>query len=340
MKAIFLVYQLIAAYALVQAPPGIQESDHESRERFTRIAERQFAKTVDYFQLDAKAQGWLREELGRRVEASIENARAASTISSQIVESKRDHEKIKQLMQHLDQQAAKRPLSMIQISNSLKPILPPEQWQAGNERLMRDSKSNQENAAAPEPGAAEVKLRAAPWSAPAEPQPSAILQDSSQTVARVKSEPRDEFTPLPPAPVKKPAVVTPMNQPPQQSYGKGVPPPARLQPAPSIPAAPPSDWERLMREIAARYKFTDAQMHTAQSILKDCERRADAYRKAHAADYDRLSKGADAAQRTTAKAKLDAPITTIGQELRNRLEQIPNAQQRAAAGATSPPKRK
>jgi len=99
-----------------------------------------------------------------------------------------------------------------------------------------------------------------------------------------------------------------------------------------------SDWQKTLADYATRYRFTEAQMGGAQAILKDCERRYEDYRKAHAADYQRVEKIADSKQRAAELATLDAPLAALGHEFTQRLEQIPTADQRAAATSAKPSK--
>lgn len=117
----------------------------------------------------------------------------------------------------------------------------------------------------------------------------------------------------------------------------GTNPPARPV---AVAPARVGEWPRLVADAANKYKFSAAQRATAEAILKDCQRRADAYRAVHAADEKRLGAMTDARQRSAAQAQLEAPMAAIEQELRERLEQIPTAEQRAAVNAPPRPRGK
>lgn len=121
------------------------------------------------------------------------------------------------------------------------------------------------------------------------------------------------------------------------------PPQHKTRPEPPARGSKPAklgSWEKIVQDLAAKYSFTDAQRATAGGILKDCERRAEAYRAVKAPEYERLSSIKESAQRSAEQTRLDAPLVAMEQELIERVETLATGAQRAAAEAAGSKKKK
>lgn len=124
--------------------------------------------------------------------------------------------------------------------------------------------------------------------------------------------------------------------------GDKQPPPEKTRPEPPSRGSKPAKlgaWDKIVQDLAAKYGFTDAQRATAGGILKDCERRAEAYRAVKAPEYERLASIKDAAQRSGEQSRLDAPLVAMEQELIERVETLATGAQRAAAEAAGKKKK-
>lgn len=98
-----------------------------------------------------------------------------------------------------------------------------------------------------------------------------------------------------------------------------------------------STWVQYVREFCDRYQLDKAQRASAFAILKDLQKRAQAYRASRADDIKKLQarvRNADSAEdRGNAQADLQGllqGIEVLFEELKGRLENIPSARQRRA----------
>jgi len=145
-------------------------------------------------------------------------------------------------------------------------------------------------------------------------------------------------------------------------WGKGDIQPADFTPAgsrqgqigePWTDAKPEDTWEMYVRMFSVRYGLDASQKETAQSVLRECRDRANAYREKHKAEFEEIAakmkelresrskeettkESLQAAQKSLEqlrdrKAELEKPISEgIFSEFKQRLEQIPTKEQKAA----------
>lgn len=104
------------------------------------------------------------------------------------------------------------------------------------------------------------------------------------------------------------------------------------------PMVPENEWERYVREFASQHQFKDAQNKSAQGILKLLQTRAKDWRTANARKLDdlreQLAKArnpADSARFASELEKLQTPVRDMFEELKQRLDALLNAEQRAKA---------
>lgn len=132
------------------------------------------------------------------------------------------------------------------------------------------------------------------------------------------------------------------------------PPPSEDFVPPPIPDDKPVQehyWDIYVREFIQKYELNDAQSESAYSILRECKERAETYkesRKADFADADRKLREARSPNQPPevqeAKIKtwkqldrsLKRPIVGIFEELKKRLEILPDDAQRKRAEAKEP----
>jgi hypothetical protein len=118
-------------------------------------------------------------------------------------------------------------------------------------------------------------------------------------------------------------------------------------------AKPEDTWEMYLRMFVIRYALDASQKETAQSVLRECRDRADAYREKHKAEFDDITakmkelreshakenvtkESLDAARKAhdqlrEKKTELEKPISEgIFNEFKQRLDQIPTKEQKAA----------
>lgn len=100
----------------------------------------------------------------------------------------------------------------------------------------------------------------------------------------------------------------------------------RRTPAILTPRA--SKWRRYVIHYMDRYDMSDSQRNSAEAILRDIESRAAAFERSHG---DKIRQLIDAGDNKAAKDKMQ-PLDKLFDELTRRLDRLPTAQQRAAAG--------
>lgn len=118
-----------------------------------------------------------------------------------------------------------------------------------------------------------------------------------------------------------------------------VKPPQPAEVAPT-PAPPLDDWDKYVLTLAGKYGFDDAQMTNAQSILRDLKRRANQYRMSRSDAIAKAQLMTEAKAREAELKVLNRPLDAMFEELKQRLESLPTADQRSKAGATPPAKAK
>ncbi|MEK6644111.1 MAG: hypothetical protein AABZ08_09395 [Planctomycetota bacterium] len=101
------------------------------------------------------------------------------------------------------------------------------------------------------------------------------------------------------------------------------------------PAPPLDDWDKHVLGQATKYQFDDAQMTNAQSILRDLKRRANQYRMSRSDAIARAQLMVDAKTRDAEMKILNRPIDALFEELKQRVESLPTADQRQKAGAAT-----
>lgn len=117
--------------------------------------------------------------------------------------------------------------------------------------------------------------------------------------------------------------------------------------AAAVSTAPPDQvaaevdaWQKYVEEFIARYRLDTAQQKTARSILHEMRERALSFRDANKLEIDRLEERIAASRGTPEETaaiekdlkRLYGPIDALFEEMKRRLEPIPTAEQKAAAG--------
>ncbi len=144
------------------------------------------------------------------------------------------------------------------------------------------------------------------------PKPGEIVEKAGPAVARVEPGKTGAAPGTPPG--HPPAAV-----------------PAKVEPAPLAVAPPLDDWDKHVAQTAERFQFTEAQVTTARSILKDLRRRAYQYQMSRSADFARAHLITDAKVRQTEMSRLNKPIDALFSELKVRLDSLLTAEQRRLA---------
>ncbi len=106
--------------------------------------------------------------------------------------------------------------------------------------------------------------------------------------------------------------------------------------APLAPAPPLDDWDKYVQTVAQKYKFDEAQMTNAQSILRELKKRANQYRLSRADDFARTQLNTNAKNREEHLKSLNRPLDALFDELKARLEALPTLEQKQKAGAPPP----
>jgi hypothetical protein len=86
-------------------------------------------------------------------------------------------------------------------------------------------------------------------------------------------------------------------------------------------------WRRYVLSVCERYEFTDAQRVSAQAILRDVDARAGRYEQTHGESIQALIEAGESEE----LARRMGPLDKMFQELKQRLEALATAKQRAAA---------
>lgn len=97
--------------------------------------------------------------------------------------------------------------------------------------------------------------------------------------------------------------------------------------APAILSPRASRWRRYVESVCDRYSFTDAQRASAEAILREMESRAAQYEQVHGAKLKELIEAGQSSELTDKMGPLDQMFG----EIKQRLEALPDAKQRAAA---------
>jgi len=103
------------------------------------------------------------------------------------------------------------------------------------------------------------------------------------------------------------------------------------EPKPLPPAPPLDEWDRYVEQTAQKYEFSEAQMSRAQSILTDLRNRARQYRMSRADQFEMADRVEDAGKKKEMLDRLNKPLDAMFDELKQRLESLPTAQQRQRA---------
>lgn len=119
------------------------------------------------------------------------------------------------------------------------------------------------------------------------------------------------------------------NQPQGAEGGQAEPQPTQPQPLVENPIGP---WDRYVRDFTRKYRLDSAQQATAQSILREMHERRVSYEQTHRVEYEAARAIEDDEQQERRLAELNRPIEGLFGQLKTRLERIPTAEQRRAAG--------
>jgi hypothetical protein len=134
-----------------------------------------------------------------------------------------------------------------------------------------------------------------------------------QTLDRQIEKPRREA---------KPKIVT---APPKQPDKPG------RQPTDFLKPQPLDEWDKLVASVAERYKFTDAQVTKARSILRDLRRRAYQYQVSRSVEFAKAESIVNKKARGERLQTLKAPLHAMFAELGQRLESLATVEQRQQA---------
>jgi hypothetical protein len=96
---------------------------------------------------------------------------------------------------------------------------------------------------------------------------------------------------------------------------------------PAILSPRASRWRRYVQSVCDRYQFSEPQRTAAEAILRDMESRAGQYEQTQGAKLQEL---VSAGQSDELSRKVE-PLDRLFNELKQRLEALPDAKQRAAA---------
>lgn len=107
-------------------------------------------------------------------------------------------------------------------------------------------------------------------------------------------------------------------QPPQPTT-----PPKPLPPAPAV-----AEWSRTLEATAAKYKFSEEQIKTAQRVLKSCVTRAENHLKNKKTDYEQAEKLTNADQKEKRIRTLNKTLDQLYNELSQRVESIASIEQK------------
>lgn len=150
-----------------------------------------------------------------------------------------------------------------------------------------------------------------------------------------QKEATPQATPVTVSPVPPPSPTSP--PPPNQPTAQQTPPPTpavATPPAPapkSYPPAPPvADWEKSMRQVILKYRFSDSQKQVAEKIYMQCLDRAKQHTATAKADYEAAEKLSGEAK-VKALEKLNQPINTCYGEMGERLEAVASIEQKQKA---------
>lgn len=318
----------------------VVQSHLAAGENPTDVANRRFAGMSRAYELDEVQKTWFRTALDRCL---IEHAQYESKLKGALQNLKNNTgkgsspEKFEAARQEYLKTAASDPLSQDNLISLLDQHVRPEQRAIGGDRIRRNraqikegvEKAYQDKVSEQirEAKVIRTQMMAAPQKAPDEPlSMRPPLAGKAQVALSRKESPADQGRAIGGQNIQSNGA---------QDQGRPIPQPSSMQKG--VANARLGEWPRIVSDAAARYHFTAAQRSTAEAILKDCQRRAEAYRAVHAADEQRLASMKDAREKATLQSQLDRPIAAIEQELRERIEAIPTAEQRAAV---TTPKRK
>ncbi|MCK6455682.1 MAG: hypothetical protein L6Q92_04030 [Phycisphaerae bacterium] len=338
-----------------QVPPGYLE---EQRARY----EAEVAVTLEWYskayQLTEQQRAEYEAALRARIDAAMELDRqiraaameAAKAWEEAVAKHGEDwvptEEERKALSLNYDQLVEKMPLSSEAIQRFVESKLPPETAELGRERLKQleaEAAAHAEELARQyEAEQHAQQIATAVVRAQVREEMNAHRRADAEVSPEGKPMPKPEYTP-PEAPVivvpqgGKPQV-SPPAAPPKPKSAPLLPPPERETKPVDVPkpqpAPPPDEWAKLVDSMAQKYKFEPPQATKAQAILKELRQRAEQYRQSHVEDYERLARISDANERKAEERRLNEPLDELFAELKERIEQLPTASQREAAGAS------
>jgi hypothetical protein len=98
---------------------------------------------------------------------------------------------------------------------------------------------------------------------------------------------------------------------------------------------PLGPWERYVRDFIRRYQLDESQQAVALAILRDLQAQRDAYEGTHRTQTIYVQQIQDTEARRQQLESINAPVVGLFDQLKQRLDRIPTAAQRQAAGGPS-----
>lgn len=102
---------------------------------------------------------------------------------------------------------------------------------------------------------------------------------------------------------------------------------------PAAPAPPISEWRSRTLQLAEKFDFSEGQKVSAESILEQCTKQAEAYRSENESAYQGASALPAGEEKTKRLADLDAPINSLYDQMVQRISALASLEQRNRAAA-------
>jgi hypothetical protein len=225
----------------------------------------------------------------------------------------RDNPEFQKLQQRMEELDGRHPFDMDAARQRIEKLLPEEQVKKASaqreERRAQWQQRREERDRPREDGRAERRDR---------------LRDGGGPAARPASPPAGG--------AKKPADdAEKAKAEPDRAAAEAAKRTAEPQPPPP-PPKPLHPWEKFVREFIARYELTEAQVASANAILRDLMNRAAQLETANASKIAGAEKIADRAAREARLKELNKPIEQLFEELKHRLSALLTAEQRVKKG--------
>lgn len=245
-------------------------------------------------------------EISKEMRFYIEEARQGKTL---------DKQKVQELQARMVGLVTKAPLSLNNVVTESEKFLPPEQVQAGRQRVAEYNDRIKEMAE----------------------QQKGELPASSSSSDMDLLKPYLNNDPM----LGMPGTAAPAAQP-AAEVSKSVPQAApAVTPAPMIAAAASApaevessdDWNRYVQAFIGKYQLDEHQAQQCWQIHGELKKRADEYLKAHKSDYDAVGRIDNKNLAAKELKDLNKPVMDMFGELKTRLNNIPTDEQRKVADA-------